>query len=195
MFLLSKPAQAVIEAKIATAHNLPIATPVLLTLSGGLIAAHTPRTFAHDFSQSELGRGPDIFARARHAFSTWTQFDLGWVRIANPETRIDVGSIVAVEVHAGGLWSLNLNRIMETIDSPTQFGFLYATTKLHVEEGQERFLLEYDPRSQTVTYLLEAISRPRHPLARLAYPFTRAMQHRFATESRLRMRLTAPHAQ
>ncbi len=196
MFRLSKPTAAAIEATIAAARNLPPATPALLTLTGGPVSQRQPRGFAHDFSQSEIGRGPAVFERASQSFSTWTHFDLGWVRVANPTTRIGTGNVVAVEVHAASLWSLNLSQIVETIDTPTQFGFLYATTKLHVEEGQERFLLNFDSDTQTVTYLIEAVSRPRHPLSRVAYPFTRVMQHRFARDSHLRMRLTAlPHAQ
>ena len=128
-----------------------------------------------------------MFATARRAFADWAEFDLGWVRVANPEIPIAVGKIVAVEVHACGLWSLHFSRIVETADTSTQFGFLYVTTTHHGEEGEERFLLEFDPDDGSVWYLLEAVSRPRHPMARLAYPVTRALQHRFARESHRRM--------
>jgi len=101
-----------------------------------------------------------------------------------------------VLARAAGLWSLNLSRIVETIDTPTRFGFLYATTAMHVEEGQERFVVDFDEEHSSVTYLIEAVSRPRHPLARLAYSFTRAMQHRFRKESQQRMHeaVTAKHS-
>lgn len=118
----------------------------------------------------------------------WREFDLGWVRVANPEARVTVGELVAVEARTAGLWSLNLSRITETIDVPERFGFLYATTDLHVEEGQERFVIEFDRLSERVFYLIEAVSRPRHALARMGWPFARAMQHRFARGSHARMR-------
>lgn len=126
----------------------------------------------------------------------WAQFDLGWVSVANPAAKIAPGEIVAVLARAAGLWSLNLSRIVETIDTPTRFGFLYATTAMHVEEGQERFVVDFDEEHSSVTYLIEAVSRPRHPLARLAYSFTRAMQHRFRKESQQRMHeaVTAKHS-
>jgi uncharacterized protein (UPF0548 family) len=114
-------------------------------------------------------------------------FDLGWVRVANPDARIVAGQLVAVEVRSLGLWTLNVSRILETIETPRSFGFLYATTKLHVEEGEERFLLQFDPESGSVTYKLEAISRPRSNLARLGFPVTRTFQHRFARDSHRRM--------
>lgn len=118
----------------------------------------------------------------------WRHFGLGWISVANPEAAIRVGEIVAVVAHTAGLWSLNLCRIIEVCDDEASFGFVYATTPAHVEEGQERFLLTFDKESGSVDYLIEAISRPRHPFARLAYPFTRAMQHRFSRESHMRMK-------
>jgi len=118
-------------------------------------------------------------------------FDLGWVRIANPETAITPNQIVAVEAHTLGLWSLNCNRILSVIDEdipgkPRRFGYAYGTTHLHVESGEERFLLEQD-LAGNVFYELLAISRSRHWLARLSYPYTRSQQRRFARDSHARM--------
>jgi uncharacterized protein (UPF0548 family) len=58
---------------------------------------------------------------------------------------------------------------------------------MHVEEGEELFLLEFDPATGQVSYQLEAVSRPRNLLARLGFPITRAFQHRFARDSHQRM--------
>jgi uncharacterized protein (UPF0548 family) len=143
---------------------------------------------AHDFLRTRLGEGANGFRAARLAFRKWAEFDLGWARVANSETTVAVGQLVAVEIHAFGLWSVNVSRIVETVDMETRFGFVYATTSHHAEEGEERFLLEFDPGDGGVWYHLEAISRPRHPLARFGYPATRALQHRFARESHAMMR-------
>lgn len=159
----------------------------LLSLAHGL-RAPLPRGLAHDIFRSELGRGIAAFAAARAAFRRWHEFDLGWVSVLNPDTPIETGALVGVEARTAGLWSVNVSRITETVDTPTAFGFLYTTTALHMEAGQERFVLEFDPTTEAVSYLLEAVSRPRHWLARLGYPFTRAMQHRFARDSHARMR-------
>jgi uncharacterized protein (UPF0548 family) len=146
-----------------------------------------PFGFAHDQSCSQIGQGYPAFVTARKSFQNWAMFNLGWVRVANPESPIATGQIVAVEVHALALWSLNHSRIAKVIDTPTRFGFLYVTTALHVEEGEERFLLEFDPATGEVWYELEAISRPRNALSRLGYPITRAFQHRFARDSHRKM--------
>ncbi len=114
-------------------------------------------------------------------------FDLGWVRVVNMDAPIERRQIVAVEVYALGLWSVNLSQILETVDSEAQFGFLYSTTLHHIEEGEETFLLRFDAVTGEVSYELEAVSRPRHFLARAGYQLTRSFQHKFARDSHRRM--------
>jgi uncharacterized protein (UPF0548 family) len=187
LFHLNQPGAAAIENEIAAANSVQVVRTGLLTLADGVIGRKVPLGFAHDCLRTRVGTGETAFALACDAFRCWRQFDLGWARVANPQIPIAAHEIVAVEVHAFGLWSLNLSQIMETVHSATLFGFLYATTPNHAEEGEERFLLEFDRRDSTVSYLLEAASRPRHPLARLGFPATRALQHRFARQSHERM--------
>lgn len=127
------------------------------------------------------------FENARRAFEHWVMFDLGWVRVENSSARIKVGQIVAVQVHALGLWSLNHSHILEVIATPNKFGFVYGTTQIHVERGEERFLLELDPPTGEVTYTLEAVSHPGSLLTWLGYPVTRRFQRRFAENSQRRM--------
>jgi uncharacterized protein (UPF0548 family) len=158
----------------------------VLSLSAGLHAA-VPQGFVRDFSRIVLGRGDNVFDAARAAMQNWVGFDLGWVHVADRGVPLRNGQIVAVIAHTAGLWSVNLSRIVETIDTPEQFGFLYATTPMHVERGEERFLIERDAVSGEVSYTIEAISRPRSILAHFGYPFARAMQRRFARESLARM--------
>ena len=118
-------------------------------------------------------------------------FNHGWTRVANRTARIELGQIIAMEAHTLALWTVNMSRIMETIDTPTRFGFLYATTPMHVEQGAERFLLEFDPTTGDLHYILEAISRPRHLFARLGLPISRHFQHQFVRESHSRMQRVA----
>jgi uncharacterized protein (UPF0548 family) len=155
---------------------------------GGALAAVDPGTFAHDRSRSSLGFGDEVFASAKRAFVNWKMFDLGWVRVVNTTAQIECQQIIAVEVRALGFWSVNLSRILETVDTETQFGFLYSTTNQHVEQGEETFILRRNPETAEVSYELEAISRPRHFLAQLGFPMARFFQHRFARDSHRRMR-------
>ena len=188
MFRLEKPNAREVGRAIRAACEVAGPSRRLVSLRDGVAGQKLPFGFAHDSLRSRIGAGKDMFAAARRALAEWAEFDLGWVRVANPEVPIATGEIVVVEVHAFGLWSLHLSRIVETIDTATKFAFLYATTAFHAEEGEERFVLEFDPVTGGVWYHLEAVSRPRHLLARLAFPATRALQHRFARDSHDRMR-------
>jgi uncharacterized protein (UPF0548 family) len=188
MFRLSRTSEGEKQELLAIASNAPVSSPHLLTLAEGLLDPKPPTGFAHDLSRSNIGQGQQTFETARDAFLRWQQFDLGWVQVLNSSAEIIPGQLIGVEAHTAYLWSVNFNRIVETVDNSHRFGFMYATTALHVEQGQERFVLEFDPLTGVVSYLIEAVSRPRHPLARLAYPFSRAMQHRFARDSHTRIR-------
>ena len=115
-------------------------------------------------------------------------FDLGWVRVVNEAAPVQTKQIIAVEVRTLGFWSMNLSQIREIIDTETQFGFIYATTKQHVERGEESFLIRLDSVTGEVSYELEAVSRPRHFLARLGFPVTRYFQRKFVRDSHRRMR-------
>jgi uncharacterized protein (UPF0548 family) len=189
VFSLARPTAEVIERQIDAAGDLPAATPHFMSLSTGLEEARSLSFgFVHDFSRLTTGSGEAVFAAARKAFERWVMFELGWVRVANPAASIAVGEVVAVEVRALGLWSINLSRIQDVVDTRNRFGFLYATTEMHVEEGEERFLIELNPDDGKVSYVLEAVSRPRNSLARMGFPVTGYFQHRFARDSHRLMR-------
>ena len=187
MFGLQRPSPARTAAQLSAVLDLPL--PPSRFLEGAIpVHAPLPFFFVRDYRAAHIGVGEPALAKARTAFEVWTMFDLGWVRVANPEARIAVGEAVAVEAHTLGLWTLNFSRILEVIATPTRFGFIYGTTRMHAEEGEERFLLTFDPGTELVTYSLEAVSRPRSTLARVGFPITRSFQHRFARDSVARMR-------
>src|SRR5579859_294583 len=188
MFSLRKPSQSSIHRGLEAARSLPGSYGIALNTQCGPDELHVPKGFVSDHNRSQIGHGAAAFEAAKTAFRGWQQFDLGWVRVANPEARIEAEEIVAVQVHALGLWSVNLSRILYVIDEPDRFGFAYGTTALHAERGEERFLLELYPVSGAVYYDLLAVSQPAHWLAWLAYPYTRSRQHKFAHHSMRHMR-------
>jgi uncharacterized protein (UPF0548 family) len=188
VFCLTKPSAAEIIGTVSVAVALEAGTSQFLSLRGGLKERRLPFLFAHDYSRTCIGHGELAFRVAVGAFEKWAQFDLGWVRVANPTAPIDVGQIVAVEAQTLGLWSLNLSKIVEMERTESSLGFVYSTTPMHVEEGEERFLLRLDPEDGSVWYELEAVSRPRDDFARIGLPLTRYFQHRFVGGSHRRMR-------
>jgi uncharacterized protein (UPF0548 family) len=194
MFSLFRPSPSSIRRRLETAKTLPISYGNALNTQAGPESLLVPDGYQRDYTRTQIGHGRQEFNAACTALREWKHFDLGWVRVANPEAAVEPGVIVAVEVHALGLWSVNLSRILYVIDEPNRFGFGYGTTPLHVERGEERFLLEHDPASGVVFYDLLAISQPAHWLAKLGYPYTRSQQRRFARDSHQRMRELAGSA-
>jgi uncharacterized protein (UPF0548 family) len=113
-------------------------------------------------------------------------FDMPWIELCWPDTPIKTDATVAVLISHLGFWSLNACRIVYEIDDHgdcERFGFAYGTLPEHGERGEERFSVEFHAVDQSVWYDLYAFSRPG-PAARLAYPFTRALQKRFARYSK-----------
>jgi uncharacterized protein (UPF0548 family) len=116
-------------------------------------------------------------------------FEMPWIDLYWPDTLIEPGAIVAVLVAHLGFWSLNACRIIYVIEEhgPSEkYGFAYGTLPDHREIGEERFTVEFNPADKTVSYDIYAFSRPSM-LARLAYPFTRILQKRFARDSKAAM--------
>jgi uncharacterized protein (UPF0548 family) len=110
-------------------------------------------------------------------------FDMPWVELCWPDTPLQPGTSVAVLIAHLGFWSLNACKIVYVIDensSSQRFGFAYGTLTDHGERGDERFTVELTS-DQTVWHDLFAFSRP-NLLARLAYPYTRLLQKRFACD-------------
>ena len=95
-----------------------------------------------------------------------------------------------------GTWWLNACRVVYLVEEdgpPRRFGFAYGTLPDHIEQGEERFLVEQDPDGVT-WYDLSVFSRPRHLLARIGYPVARVMQRRFARHSQAAMQRTVQQA-
>ena len=95
---------------------------------------------------------------------------------------------VVIAARLMGLWWINPCRVVYLINSVDRFGFAYGTLKGHAEMGEEQFLVRSDRASGEVIYSILAFSRPRHLLARIGYPISRAIQRRFGRASLQAMR-------
>lgn len=192
MFLIRKPSEAGIRDFIAAQSLLPFSYPDV----GATREGAPPKGYAVDRYRVKLGEGEQTFERAKEALHGWRQFDLGWAGIVPTGAPIEVGTTVAVLAHHYGFWSLNsacVVYLVESTDQTERFGFAYGTLPGHGERGEERFAVERDRESGFVTYDVLAFSRPNHTLAWLGYPFARALQRRFARDSKETMvRAAAP---
>ena len=186
MFLTHKPSDSLIKKFIASQEDLPFTYDEVGATRGRL-----PEGYAHDHNSITLGTGRAVFQKAVAALRAWEQFDLGWVTIVPAGVPIKEGAVVAVQAQTFGVWSLSAARVVYVVnelDAVSGFGFAYGTLPDHVERGEERFLVEWDQATDSVTYDILAFSKPRHPLVRLSFSLARLLQRRFARDSLLRMR-------
>jgi uncharacterized protein (UPF0548 family) len=148
----------------------------------GATAAIPPANYVVDHTRVRLGNSSDTFDRAKRGLTNWKQFDLGWLKATPADTPIRVGEVVAVVACVFRVWTINAARIVYVVDEPNKFGYAYGTLPGHVEQGEERFLVERTDDG-VVWYDILAFSRPRHILTKIGYPFVRRLQKRFGRES------------
>jgi uncharacterized protein (UPF0548 family) len=149
-------------------------------------ASFPPAGYAVDHTRALLGKGESVFQAAKAALQGWEQFRLGWLEAWSPEPTIQKGNDVVVLARILGCWWWNACRVVYVLteEAPvTKFGFAYGTLPDHVARGEERFMIEWDRRDDTVWYDILAFSCPQHILARLVYPYMRRVQKRFGPAS------------
>lgn len=171
---------------IAAQRTLPFSyKEVGLTRSGAAPAGYTV-----DHNRVWLGEGEETFEAAVRAVRGWKMFDLGWVRLLWPEAPIEAGTTVGVLAALPAFWSLNAARIVYTVDDDgpvRRYGFAYGTLPEHVEDGEERFTVEWNREDNSVWYDLFSFARGGNSLIRAGYPVRRSMQWRFGRDSKRAM--------
>jgi uncharacterized protein (UPF0548 family) len=184
MFCWSKPGRRSIAQFISAQANQTFSYPEV-----GSSRLQAPNGYTLDHNRIKLGHGSETFELAKLAIRQWKMFDMPWITLCWPDTPIEPKATVAVLVSHLGFWSMNAARIIYVIQEEgrtEKYGFAYGTLADHGEIGEERFTVEFNRDDQTVWYDLYAFSRPR-TAALLAYPFSRMLQKRFASDSKAAM--------
>ena len=148
----------------------------------GATATSPPGGYNVDHERYLLGQGASAFSQGKLAIQRWEMFHNGWTYLCWPDAPIQWGTDVAMLTKYLGLYSLNFCRIVYVIEEPRKYGFAYGTLADHVEQGEERFVVEW-LEDDTVWYDVLAFSRARHVLARIANPAVRELQSRFRRDS------------
>lgn len=145
--------------------------------------ARLPAGYGHALTEGVVGHGATDWAAARHALRTWKVVPAGeWVELY-PEPRVRPGAQVMVCFRLFGGWWTSPCRVVYVVDEPNRFGFAYGTLPGHVEQGEERFLVERDPATGLVTYSVRAMARAMHPGAKALPGLVAKLQTRFRAES------------
>lgn len=178
MFLLRRPTAEFVEATRRAQRTARFTYDAVGWTRGRAL----PEGFAVTQWQAVIGRGADDFRRARQALADFRMLRLGWLEPLEPLEPIAPDALVCTLARQGGLYSLNVGRIIYVDESPGQFAFGYGTLPEYPVRGEERFCVAHAP-SGDVTFEIFSFSRPRSALMLLARPLLRRLQRRFCTQA------------
>lgn len=194
MFTFRRPTEEIVREYLLSLKDAPLSYAPVGCTRDERQGEPIPKGFNRDHERVLLGKGEDLFRRACQAVKQWQMMPPSVVRPCPAGVPIEEGAMTANIFRAWTLggWLVLPTRILYLIDETTghftRSGFAYGTVQGHWEHGEERFLVEWDRRDDSVWYDLLVFSRPQHPLARLAYPYTRYEQRRFRRMSCLAMK-------
>ena len=188
MIFFAKPDRATLEKVLRSHENLPFSYPeVGLTLDSKVEEfPELRRRYRLLHKRTYLGKGDICFERAKQAIFKWRMFDLDWLQFCCWDMSVHEGGTVAILGRTLGVWWFNPCRIISLIDheGPVErFGFTYGTLSSNSVSGEERILVEWDRRDDTVHYDLLSFSRPNQWTSRISFFYLRYLQERFGRES------------
>ena len=121
-----------------------------------------------------LGSGESVLRRGADALHAWQMHERAGLVIADCGPPA-VGLVVAMAAPLPLGFVDVVCRVVAVQDEADRFGVTYGTLPVHPEQGEESFTLLL-AADGTVRFEIVAVSRSRHPLARLAPPVARRLQ-------------------
>lgn len=116
----------------------------------------------------------DCFDRASESIAAW-EVHRGADLSVLADSPVEVGTNVAMGAPLPVGFVDVTCRVVAVVDEPDRRGFAYGTLPIHPESGEEAFLIVRDDSG--VRFEVEAVSKPRHPLARLVPPVADRLQN------------------
>jgi uncharacterized protein (UPF0548 family) len=147
--------------------------PVGVSLDG----SKTPRGFHRHQWTVKLGGG-DTFDLARVAIDAWAVHRGAGLEVVADGPIARGTNVALIAPLPLGVIEATC-RIVVLVDEPERFGFAYGTLSVHPERGEEAFVVRRH-HDDEVHFDVFAVSRPAHPLARLAPPVATYLQDRAA---------------
>jgi len=102
--------------------------------------SRAPAGYVLDRYGVELGRGRDVFDRARAALSRIENYPPSFTRIVRRPTKLEPGGQFATVVSHMGFCSVHPCRILYVIEEPARFGFGFGPLPGHSESRRARGL-------------------------------------------------------
>ena len=183
---LLRPSQTRIAHLVASQSEAPLTYGAVGATRGVM-----PEGWSTDEGTRIVGHGEAAYRRAKDALTRWAQFDLDWIWPLSTEVPIRPGALFGFVARPLGVWTVNLCRVVYTIDEEdaggARFGFAYGTVGAHAVRGEERFLIQWDRATDRVWFSIRKFSRPASPLLWVLGPITRWVQRRFTHQALARL--------
>jgi uncharacterized protein (UPF0548 family) len=175
MLSLHKPSATEIADRARRAAEVSFNCPN--GLLANIAAGQPDKGWFHDVAEATVGHGEADFAAARQAIIDLVPFRQPWLTTHAP-SGVALGAAIGIQVSLGPIWSVNWSRVVDVVDTPTTYSFVYRTTTDHGEAGEERFEVSL-AKDGTVIYRIEAVSRPAQPYTLAVLPYVRGLQAKF----------------
>lgn len=190
IFRLQRPSQWEIDAFLAGQQGLACTYAQVGAThpsQGEAALRALPSSFRVIRERAVVGQGEAAYQAARAAVASWRFLQLPWLEVHGQIVPLRAEAVVAMLAHLHGGWALNASRVVYLLEESGprhRFGFAYGTLPGHAIVGEERLLVEWRPEDGRVWYDLLSFSQPSHWLARLGEFPLRALQARFAGDTR-----------
>lgn len=181
IFWFQKPTNKIIQNFLDSQINEPFSYAEV-----GTTKTTPPDGYQIDHHRIQLGSGIKTFEMGKKLLQSWKMFHLKWVELYPQHVPFYVGQVVVPLIHNLGIWFMNASRVVyliETNGPVEKFSFAYGILPAHFEKGEERFTIEWNHQDDSVWYDILAFSKPNHMLSKLAYPYVRRLQKKFAHDS------------
>jgi uncharacterized protein (UPF0548 family) len=140
--------------------------------TGGSLGGEGPAGLMRRSWATTLG-GTHAYERAVAALSDWAMHKGAGLAVVT-DGPVVVGTNVALSAPLPVGFVDATCRIVALVDEPRRFGFAYGTLSVHPERGEEAFVVSRS--NEAVRFDISAVSRPVHPLARVAPPVANRLQ-------------------
>lgn len=161
-----RPTEDELDRLLAGAHGAALTYPSPGCSLGGPV----PDAFRRRQWEATLATGAS-FERAAHALRSWAVHRGAGLAVRSGGD-VEVGVEVAMAAPLPIGWVEATCRVVDVIEDADRFGFAYGTLPVHPERGEESFIVHRAP----LRFVVVAVSRPGHPLARLAGPIADRLQ-------------------
>lgn len=171
MFSLTKPSPDALSLLVAQQNDRELTYP-----EHGATAGDMPPGYHHDEWEADLGTfSQATFDRLADAMRHW-RVQTGSGLTIFPDEPVRSGLTFALWFRLPGAYATAAGRVVYVTSEQDRSGFAYGTLPAHPEQGEEAFHLVR--QGERLLFKVRAFSRPRHPLARIGAPVSRALQQR-----------------